>query len=78
MRMAAARWRSNQRLCTRSHRGGLHRQRPHQDPERIPVVEIKNDRVILKVDEASNTRMTFARSAVQQVLSGDAEDKVDA
>ena len=33
------------------------------------VVEIKPDYVVLKVDESSNTRITFARSAVQQVLS---------
>lgn len=42
------------------------------------VVEIKSDRVVLKVDESSNTRMTFARSAVQQVLGGDAAEKIDA
>jgi preprotein translocase subunit YajC len=33
------------------------------------VVEVKPDYVVLKVDESSNTRITFARSAVQQVLS---------
>jgi preprotein translocase subunit YajC len=33
------------------------------------VVEAKPDFVVLKVDESSNTRITFARSAVQQVLS---------
>ena len=33
------------------------------------VVEIKPDYVVLKVDESSNTRITFARSAVQQVLT---------
>lgn len=33
------------------------------------VVEVKPDYVVLKVDETSNTRITFARSAVQQVLS---------
>lgn len=33
------------------------------------VVEVKKDTVILKVDESSNTRMTFAKSAVQQVLA---------
>lgn len=33
------------------------------------VVEVKQDRIVLKVDESHNTRMTFARSAVQQVLS---------
>jgi preprotein translocase subunit YajC len=32
------------------------------------IVEVKNDTVLLKVDESSNTRMTFSRDAVQQVL----------
>lgn len=32
------------------------------------VVELKPDTVVIKVDEASNTRMTFARTAVQQVI----------
>jgi preprotein translocase subunit YajC len=34
------------------------------------IVEVKSDQVVLKVDESSNTRITFARSAVQQVLDG--------
>jgi preprotein translocase subunit YajC len=33
------------------------------------VVDVKPDTIVLKVDESSNTRITFARSAVQQVLS---------
>ena len=33
------------------------------------IVEVKPDLVVLKVDESSNTRITFSRSAVQQVLS---------
>ncbi len=33
------------------------------------IVEIKPDTVVLKVDENSNTRITFARSAIQQVLT---------
>ena len=37
------------------------------------VVEVKPDYVILKVDESSNTRITFARSAIQQVLNVSAE-----
>lgn len=32
------------------------------------VVEIKPDTIVLKVDESSNTRMTFTRDAVQQVM----------
>jgi preprotein translocase subunit YajC len=37
------------------------------------VVEVKSDTVVLKVDESSNTRITFARSAVQQVLTSSAD-----
>ncbi|MCA9296714.1 MAG: preprotein translocase subunit YajC [Phycisphaerales bacterium] len=37
------------------------------------VVEIKNDRIVLKVDEASNTRITFSRSAVQHVVNSSGE-----
>jgi len=33
------------------------------------IVEVKSDEVVLKVDESSNTRITFARSAIQQILS---------
>jgi preprotein translocase YajC subunit len=33
------------------------------------VVEVKPDIVVLKVDESSNTRVTFARSSIQQVVS---------
>jgi preprotein translocase subunit YajC len=33
------------------------------------VVEIKPDYVVLKVDESSNTRITFSRSAIAQVLT---------
>ena len=32
------------------------------------IVEVKDQEVILKVDESTNTRMTFARSSVQAVL----------
>lgn len=32
------------------------------------IVELKPDFVVLKVDESSNTRITFARSAIQQVI----------
>lgn len=32
------------------------------------VIELSNDEMVLRVDEASNTRVRFARSAVQQVL----------
>jgi len=33
------------------------------------VIDVKPDTIVLKVDESSNTRITFARSAIQQVLS---------
>ncbi len=33
------------------------------------VVELKDDQVVLKVDEASNTRIRFAKSAVAQVIA---------
>lgn len=32
------------------------------------IVEIKGDEIVLKVDEATNTKIHFARSAVQSVL----------
>lgn len=32
------------------------------------IVEIKGDEVVIKVDEQSNTRIRFARSAIQQVI----------
>ncbi|MAD18788.1 MAG: preprotein translocase subunit YajC [Planctomycetaceae bacterium] len=35
------------------------------------VVELDTETVVLKVDESSNTRMTFARDAVQQVLESE-------
>ncbi len=33
------------------------------------VVEVKSETVVLKVDETANTRITFARTAIQQVLT---------
>lgn len=38
------------------------------------VVEIRQDEVILKVDEASNTRMRFVRGAIQEVVTDDSKD----
>ena len=32
------------------------------------VSEIRDDEIVLKIDESSNTKMTFAKSAVQQVI----------
>lgn len=37
--------------------------------ERGKVVELRDDEVVLKVDENSNTRIRFARAAIQNVLS---------
>ena len=33
------------------------------------VVEVKNETIVIRVDDRSDTRMTFSRAAVQQVLS---------
>jgi preprotein translocase subunit YajC len=42
------------------------------------IVDVNKDVVVLKVDESANTRLTFARSAIQQVLNesagGDASE----
>jgi preprotein translocase subunit YajC len=37
------------------------------------VVDVKDNSIVLKVDESTNTRITFARSAVQQILSADTD-----
>ncbi len=37
------------------------------------IVGMKDNEVTIKVDEASNTKMTFVRSAVDRVLSGQEE-----
>lgn len=36
------------------------------------VVEVKDNEVIVKVDESSNTRMRFSRSAIQGIISEEA------
>ena len=33
------------------------------------VLSVKDDEVVLKVDESTNTKMTFVKTAVQRVLS---------
>ena len=33
------------------------------------LISVKDDEVVLKVDESSNTKMTFIRSSVQRILS---------
>ena len=39
------------------------------------VVEPKEDRVLVKVDESSNTKIWFARSAISRVTAEDAKGK---
>ncbi len=41
------------------------------------VVEVKPDTVVLKVDESSNTRITFARSSIQQVLTSGSDSAIE-
>lgn len=36
------------------------------------VVSVKDDMVVLKVDESTNTKMTFLKSAIQRIMSDDA------
>jgi preprotein translocase subunit YajC len=38
------------------------------------VVSVKDDDITLKVDESSNTKITFTRSAIQRVTSGEGTD----
>lgn len=33
------------------------------------IVSVKDDEVVVKVDESTNTKMTFIKSAIQRVLS---------
>ena len=39
------------------------------------VVEVREDRILLKVDESNNTKVWFARSAIHRVLGDEAEAK---
>ena len=39
------------------------------------VMSVRDDEVVLKVDESTNTKMTFAKTAVQRVLGDEAADK---
>ena len=41
------------------------------------VVEAKEDRVLVKVDESSNTKMWFLRSAISRVIVEDAKAGTD-
>lgn len=43
------------------------------------VVQVKDQEVTLKVDESTNTKMTFMRSAIRSIVSaGPGEEKKDA
>jgi len=35
------------------------------------IVSVKEDQVVVKVDESTNTKMTFMKSAVQRIMSDD-------
>ncbi len=35
------------------------------------IMSIKDEEVVLKVDESTNTKMTFRKTAVQQIISDD-------
>ena len=37
------------------------------------VILVKDDEVVLKVDESTNTKMTFLKSAIQRIVSDDKE-----
>ena len=37
------------------------------------VVAVKENEIVIKVDESTNTRMTFIKRAIQQVLTKDGE-----
>jgi preprotein translocase subunit YajC len=39
------------------------------------VVEVRDDRILVKIDEGNNTKVWFARSAIHRVLGEEAEAK---
>ncbi len=41
------------------------------------VVSVKDHEVVLKVDEATNTKMTFLKTAVQRVLGEESAERKD-
>jgi preprotein translocase subunit YajC len=41
------------------------------------VTTVRDDEVTLKVDESSNTKITFSRSAIQRVMGATAEPAAD-
>jgi len=42
------------------------------------IVSVKDNEVVLKVDESTNTKMTFLKSAIQRVLSDEPAGAPDA
>lgn len=42
------------------------------------VISVKDDEITLKVDESSNTKITFTRSAIQRVSSAAPNETVEA
>ncbi len=36
------------------------------------ILSVKDDEVVLKVDESTNTKMTFVKTSIQRVLTSDA------
>ena len=36
------------------------------------ILQVKDNEVVLKVDESTNTKMTFVKTAVQKILTNDA------
>ncbi len=38
------------------------------------VVTAKDDEIVVRVDESSNTKMTFVRQSIQRVITGDSEE----
>lgn len=41
------------------------------------VVEVRDDEVLVKVDESANTRLRFTRDAIRSVLSDDKTEQTD-
>jgi preprotein translocase subunit YajC len=39
------------------------------------IVEVRDDKILLKIDESNNTKVWFARSAIHRVLGDEAEAK---
>lgn len=41
------------------------------------VVNVKDDEIVLKVDESTNTKITFVRGAIQKVLADDEKPSLE-